>query len=447
MSCRVLPSVKVDFVTKVASATCRDIFEALNIIKFSTLVYLERRRKTRTDIINQLVILKQTILFILFSILSHVGYSQQIQLSPQAEISVITCDPGAELYSSFGHSAFRVLDRTLGIDQVYNYGTFNFKAKNFYVKFARGKLLYDLSSYPFHYFLRDYVKENRTVKEQVLNLEPTIKQGLFDFLENNAKPENKAYLYDFFFDNCATKLPEVSSKVLGENIQMNYDFANGLNYTFRELIHLYLDDKSWGKFGIDLALGSVIDRKATPKEYLFLPDFVLKSYEKATIRKNDISEPLVTKTNELFTSEANTNKPFYFTPFVLFSLLALLVLWITFKDFRNKIRTKWLDFMLFFTTGVVGLIVLLLWFATDHSATANNYNIFWAFMPNILISFLLLKDNIKPWVSKYILVLLVLLFLTIVFWILKFQVFSIAIIPILTLLAIRYSFLYGYHRQ
>ena len=115
--------------------------------------------------------MKQTVLFILFSILSLVGYSQQLELSPQAEISVITCDPGAELYSSFGHSAFRVVDHSLGLDQVYNYGTFNFNTHNFYVKFAQGKLMYDLSSYPFHYFLRDYVKENRTVIAQVLNLD------------------------------------------------------------------------------------------------------------------------------------------------------------------------------------------------------------------------------------------------------------------------------------
>ena len=161
--------------------------------------------------------------------------SQDIILSSKAEISVITCDPGSELYSSFGHSAFRVVDRITGIDQVYNYGTFNFKTNNFYIKFVRGKLLYDLSSYPFHYFLRDYVKENRTVIEQVLELEPSSKQSFFDFLQNNAKPENKSYLYDFFFDNCATKLPEVSDKVLGENVQMNYDFARDLGYTFREL--------------------------------------------------------------------------------------------------------------------------------------------------------------------------------------------------------------------
>jgi len=410
-----------------------------------TLVYLERRRKTRTDLVNQLVILKQTVLFILFSILWLVGYSQQIQLSQQAEISVITCDPGTELYSSFGHSAFRVLDRSIGIDQVYNYGTFNFKTQNFYVKFARGKLLYDLSSYPFHYFLRDYVKENRTVIEQILNLEPHTKQDLFDFLENNAKPENKSYLYDFFFDNCATKLPEVSKKVLQEKIQLNFDFTNGRDDTFRDLIYLYLGDKYWSKFGIDLALGSVIDRKATPEEYLFLPDYVLKSHEKATINKNGNIEPLISKTNVLFKSEPRAKKKFYLTPFVIFSLFALVVLWITYNDHKKKKRTKWLDFSLFFITGIIGLLVLLLWFATDHTATANNYNILWAFLPNLFVAFSLLKKKLKPWHKKYILLLIVLLLLTVILWLLKIQIFSVGLIPILILLAIRNVFLYRYN--
>ncbi len=373
--------------------------------------------------------MKQTVLFILFSILSLVGYSQDIILSSRAEISVITCDPGAELYSSFGHSAFRVVDPTLHIDQAYNYGTFNFKTDNFYIKFARGKLMYDLSSYPFHYFIRDYIKENRTVVEQVLNLDQTEKQEMFDFLENNAKPENKSYLYDFFFDNCATKLPEVSTKVLDGNVQMNYDFADNLDYTFRDLIHLYLDDKPWGKFGIDLALGSVIDRKATPEEYLFLPDYVLKSYEKASIQKDNEVVPLVKRTNLLFTTKPADQKKLFFTPLILFSLLAIIVFWITYKDLQNNKRTKWLDFLLFFSTGLVGLLVLLLWFATDHTATAKNYNFLWAFLPNVYVAFLLLKDELKTWVRYYLILLLLMLLIIPIFWIFKLQVFSIALIP------------------
>ena len=386
--------------------------------------------------------MKKILNFTVLILFTFYSFSQEIKLSSQAEISIITCDPGAELYSSFGHSAFRVLDRFNGIDQVYNYGTFNFKTDNFYVKFARGKLLYDLSSYPFHYFLRDYIKENRTVVEQVMNLDQETKQQFFDFLQNNAKPENKSYLYDFFFDNCATKLPEVSTKVLSDQIQMNYDFTNGLDYTFRELIHLYLDDKPWGKFGIDLALGSVIDRQASPEEYLFLPDYVLKAYEKATIKKNDNLIPLVKETKVLFSSETKTKKRNYFSPFILFSILALIVIWITFNDFKKKIRTRRLDFAIFFITGIIGLVVLLLWFATDHTATANNYNFLWAFAPNLLLSFLILKNDLLPWVGKYVMVLIVMLISVVIIWILKIQVFSLAITPILTLLIVRYVYLY-----
>ena len=386
--------------------------------------------------------MKKILLIIFILLFSFDTLSQGIQLSTDAKISVITCDPGSELYSSFGHSAFRVLDRSQNIDQVYNYGTFNFKTNNFYIKFARGKLLYDLSSYPFHYFLKDYIKENRTVIEQVLELDPSSKQSFFDFLQNNAKPENKSYLYDFFFDNCATKLPEVSSKVLGDNIQMNYDFTDNLNYTFRELIHLYLDEKPWGKFGIDLALGSIIDRNATPEEYLFLPDYVLKAYEKASITKNGSSMPLVNKTNTLFKSEPQSKKQLYFTPVILFSLIALIVLLITFKDLKNHRRTKWLDFTLFFITGAIGAVVLLLWFATDHSATAKNYNFLWAFFPNIFVAFLLLKKILKPLIKYYVLLLMLLLILLVLLWFMKVQIFSTAIIPIIILLAIRYIFLY-----
>ncbi len=122
-------------------------------------------------------------------------------------MSVITCGPGTdELYASFGHSAFRVLDRENKIDRVYNYGTFDFNTPNFYGKFAQGKLLYQLSAYNFGNFLKSYHRENRWVKGQVLDLDVNQVQKVFDFLEENAKPENRSYNYDFFYDNCSTKL-------------------------------------------------------------------------------------------------------------------------------------------------------------------------------------------------------------------------------------------------
>jgi len=379
----------------------------------------------------------QRIILFLFLILSLNSFTQQIILSDLAEISVITVDPGSELYDTFGHSAFRVKDKMLGLDQAYNYGIYNFETSNFYGKFAQGRLPYDLASYPFHYFLRSYIEENRTVREQQLNLTTAEKQSFFDFLENNAKPENKSYIYDFFYDNCATKLQVVTQKILGDNVIFNNNFTKDKEDTLRDLIHQYSHQHIWGTFGIDLALGSVIDRKATAQEYLFLPDNIFFAFAESTLN----NRPTVKNTQTLFTSTPKDSESNFITPLLVFSLIALLVIWITFKDYKNRKRSRWLDFTLFFITGLVGVVVLLLWFATDHSTTKNNYNFLWAFAPNLFVAFVVLKNELPNWIKKYSLLLIALLLLTVVFWVLKIQVFTVGIIPVLLFLGVRYLFL------
>ena len=237
-----------------------------------------------------------TLLFLAF--VSTLKAQEHIQLTRNTQISVLTIAPGNELADSFGHSAFRVRDPFLSVDYVYNYGTYDFNTPNFYGKFAQGKLLYQVSVTTYKRFIYSYTAQNRTVVEQILNLTKDEKQSFFEFLQNNIKPENKLYLYDFFFDNCATRLHDVSATILNDNIQFNYTFDE-TDLTFRDLIHKYLNKQPWGKFGIDLALGSIIDRKATPQEYLFLPDYINKSFEKGTI--ND--KPLVRITRTLFESK------------------------------------------------------------------------------------------------------------------------------------------------
>ena len=198
------------------------------------------------------------------------SFSQSDLLSDGAEISVITCGPGSELYSTFGHSAFRILDRKRNMDKVYNYGTFNFATPNFYAKFVRGKLLYELRAYPFSHFLRSYQEENRWVKEQILNLDQQQKQSIYDFLEENEKPANRGYKYDFFYDNCSTKMYQVLEKTLKDQLLFD-DNYEPTDFTHRELIQQYLTNLKWSDFGIDLALGSVIDREISTKQYMFLP--------------------------------------------------------------------------------------------------------------------------------------------------------------------------------
>jgi len=120
----------------------------------------------------------------------------QDKLSPKATVSVVTCGSGNELFSAFGHSAFRIFDPAIGLDKIYNYGTFDFNAPNFYLNFAKGKLIYRLSTTNFNRFFSVYQYENRWVKTQLLNLTAEEVQLMFNFLENNAKPENSDYQYD-----------------------------------------------------------------------------------------------------------------------------------------------------------------------------------------------------------------------------------------------------------
>ena len=385
--------------------------------------------------------MKQTILFIFFSLLSYAGSTQEIQLSPRAEISIITVGQGKELNDTWGHSAIRVIDPSNNLDIVYNYGIYDFDTPNFYTKFARGKLLYDLGKYPFYLFLKSYKRQNREVVEQVLKLTSIQKQHYFNFLENNAKPENKKYLYDFFFDNCATKLRDVTTEVLGSNVNYKDELLQD-TFTFRDLIYQKLENHPWSTFGIDIALGSVIDKKATPKQYTFLPEYVYKGFENAIIVENGKEAPIVKQTTVLYQKKEEKVRKTFFTPLFLFSIIVIVLLFITYRDYKNSLRTKWIDFILLFITGIVGLVVLLLWFATDHSATANNLNIFWAFLPNLFVSFVMLKKELKPWFKKYLLLLIVLLLLTVILWVVKIQIFSIGLIPILILLGVRYIFLY-----
>ena len=381
--------------------------------------------------------IKNYILFLL-TVLVQQGFSQTPVLSQEARISVLTCGQGEDLYTTFGHSAFRVTDPALGIDVVYNYGTFEFDPPMFYVDFARGKLLYSLSRAHFRDFLLEYEIQNRWVKEQILDLTPKQANELFRFLETNYLPENRDYKYDFLFDNCATKIPAVLKNVFKEDLVFSEDYLSD-HYTFRELIHQNLVTNSWSSFGIDLALGSVIDIEATPYEHTFLPNYVLKQLNNSFLD----DRPLVQKENVLLDSKPiNPRSNFLSTPLFWISLLFVFVIMRTYLDYKNNSRSRGTDLFLFLTTGLAGLLIFFLWFLTDHSSTANNFNILWAFPLNLVAAFYMFGKNALPfWMRYFLMGLLVFLVLTAVLWVFKIQVFSPLIIPLLIMLAVRYVYI------
>ena len=142
-------------------------------------------------------------------ILLNSGTSLQAQFSNQSEISILTCAPGEELYSIFGHTAIRVRDSISNTDYVFNYGTFDFNTSNFYLKFMKGELNYFLSVTTFERFIREYEFQKRSIAEQHLNLTSNEKGSIIGALVNNSLPENREYHYHFFYDNCATRIRDI----------------------------------------------------------------------------------------------------------------------------------------------------------------------------------------------------------------------------------------------
>ena len=203
-------------------------------------------------------------------------------------------------------------------------------------------------------------------------------------------------------------------KVLGTSLVFKEDHLSEKK-SFRELMQSYLLWNSWGSFGIDLALGAVIDRKATPAQHMFLPDYVLFQMNNSFLE----GKPLVDRQRTILDLN-NGQKMHFFTSSPLFwaLLLCVFTLTITFIDVRNQTRSRRMDFVLFSSSGAIGILIVFLWFFTDHTAAALNFNILWAFPVNSVMAFYVLRKEILPsWIPKYVNILLVLLFLLLILWV------------------------------
>lgn len=367
------------------------------------------------------------------------NYAQNVQLSTFSEIGIVTSGPGEALYEKFGHTAIRIKDPVLQLDVIYNYGFFDFNQPNFYLNFVKGFMKYKLVKYPFHYSLQSAKDDKRWMKQQVLNLTVEQRNNFFSFLEQNASPQNASYLYDPFFNNCATKPRDIIKTILGNKLIFSNDFTS--DKSLRQLMDTEISQNTWGSLGINIALGSVLDKKASPEEYLYLPDYVFKALEASKTNDNGKTKNLIKKSEVLLDFDEKLPKSDAFSPFLFFLMLFLLVTFVTYKNIKEKKRSKLLDFLLFFSTGLVGILIIFLWFFTNHSTAPNNYNFLWGFAPNFVVAFFFLKNTTSKWIAKYSKLVLILLGTIPIIWISKIQLFNWTLIPFFATLVVRYWFL------
>jgi hypothetical protein len=260
-------------------------------------------------------------------------------------------------------------------------------------RFASGQTDYLLGAYRYESFYEEYFREKRSIYEQVLNLTRIEKQKIFDFLLWNAKPENRVYRYNFFFDNCATRVRDVLEEQVDGTVVFPPDRKPGK--TYRELIKEYHAALLWLNFGIDLVVSAPSDKIAPGYDEMFLPDYLMEHFAKATISSESGEKPLVKSSAVLYQSPGLQIKSLKaISPFVVFGILFLLVLFISVKQFRNK-KIKFLpDYLVFGITGFMGIVILWFVLYSEHPAMNPNYNLLWA-VPLSLVFAILWK--VKKW--------------------------------------------------
>lgn len=365
-----------------------------------------------------------------------------VLLSENAQISLLTCDEGDEIYSLFGHSALRIFDLENQIDIVFNWGMFEWPEDqfDFGYQFAKGKLKYYMAIQPFKGFVSQYKDYNRGVSEQILNLDIDQKKLLYEKLLINHLPENRIYQYDFFYDNCSSRIRDILQKVLGDDIIL-YQHKDAENKSFREIIDINLAPQPWLDLGIDLVLGSRIDVMANNQHLMFLPKYMEQIFDSSyVIDKNGIEKPFVIKKFQIVNSnmtskDESTGTGIYFW-ILLFITLGLTILRIKY------VTISWFGLGLFIV-GILGGILIFMWIGTDHQATKSNFNLIWA-NPLHLITFItLFWTKIIQKLKYYYLSMSVILFSLVLFWIVLPQEFHSSTSPIILSLTMIYFFLYS----
>ena len=380
--------------------------------------------------------IKKSVFVFVIALLTLISFTSNAQDSSRLRVSLLTCSPGEELYSIFGHSAIRIIDSNSVTDYVFNYGTFDFDDPNFYIKFVKGKLLYFVSLERTNDFIEFYKYENRTVSEQVLLLTAAEKINIKNALIENLKEENKFYKYDFFLDNCTTRLRDIIVKYKTPTPILPAVMPE--DRSFRKAIHKYLREggQYWSELGIDILLGAPTDRIMTPSEQQFLPNNLEKSIDRCTNTK------LVAEKTTIFQNEITESGFSLFNPSYFFIILFLFIAPLHKK--KTVIATRTLlvfDVVLFFIIGIVGIILVLAWFATDHTMTKNNYNLLWALPTHILAPiFIFFRSKISKY---YFGVTAVISSLLIFSWLFLPQELNPALLPIVMMILTRAYMLYN----
>ena len=349
--------------------------------------------------------MRRIVLIFALLLLPFAGQAQEQEqrpLSDSAFASVLTCGAGDEFYTSFGHTAIRVCDTARGLDMVYNYGTFDFDTPHFYWTFARGKLNYCLSRSSFEDFMLEYRYEGRAVWEQRLRLSEQEVNNLYLMLETNYLPEYRYYMYDFFRDNCATRVRDMVRDCLCHD-RLSPECRRDTNLSYRNILYQSTEGTLlWWRLAIDMALGVRCDQRCSNYEYMFSPLKMMEQFD--TLTRVGSGEPVAEHAVTLL-QETRQQPSRSLSPTLVFWVLFVMVLCLTLMEWRKGWSLGWMDRVLFIVVSLLSLLALFLWFCTDHYCTKINLNVLWASPLFIYFAIMLRRSNRSVVVAQLVMLL------------------------------------------
>ena len=337
--------------------------------------------------------------FILSVVNATVG-AQSMTNPDRIQISLLTCSPGKEVWAQYGHTAIRYYDKESGEDLAINYGIFSLDQTYFIPRFVLGMTDYRMGVQPMDMFLAQYSYEGRGVVEQVLNLSAEDKEVIYKALQENMKPENVVYRYNYFFDNCTTRARDMLVNHLHGKVV--YPPAEE-DATFRSMIHKWNNKYEWSQFGEDLLLGVNADRKTTKSEQQFLPENLRSDFDKA--RYN--GKPLVKETNVLLDAETEVAEPaFPLSPLsiaLIFAVISLVMMLFSYR--RQQVYWAW-DLALMLTSGLMGIIFFIMIFSQHPCVSLNFILLFFNPLPLFFLYSTIKKKKVIWWKIWGVLIIL-----------------------------------------
>ncbi|MBQ2181714.1 MAG: DUF4105 domain-containing protein [Bacteroidaceae bacterium] len=354
-------------------------------------------------------------------------------------VSLLTCAPGADAYKLFGHTAIRVKgEGEKSFDFAFNYGMFNYQKKNFVYRFVRGETDYELGAEPTDFFFSRYSEEGIEIDEQVLNLTDEEKKLLYNLLVINYQPENRVYRYNFLYDNCTTRARDI---IRGALLDRKLRYKNrGKEYeetTFREILHRFTKGSPWTAFGIDMILGSEVDKKRSQMEQMFIPSVYEMEVGDAVLAADSTQMAFVKSVkHHAPTGKFQEVAGFPMGPVTLFWIVFGIAAGLSVVDFIRRKATIWFDIVLLLAQGLAGCLIAFLFFFSEHPAVGSNWLIL-AFNPLVLgmIPVVLVGKKVKK-VTCEIVNMSVLVFTLLLFW-LSLQWLHPAMLPLVLTLLVR----------